>query len=589
MRARPDVSLRISRDAHPGHMVLADLTVVCRAPTPIEGIALSLAGEELVRLEGQRAERRRFLSLAARAAAEQTLDPGEHRYRVSFPLPEDTPCSYHGIRVEIRYALRLQIPVAWWLGVDETYDVPVSAGPAPRPARAPLATTTERGDAPFLEVALDDHAFEPGEEIAGAVAVGNLRGRRIRGVELSLVGFERLRGIVDRAVEAHRFSAELPAGGLDEGRELPFRFQVPLEAAPSFDAGGVALFWCFEVRAALARAQDIVHAAPILLGVFDRPAAAGARRRAIGSGRWRAVWEAAGAPLGLALDPEDLRLAGAFSGCAAAAWIDARGALAGELCWEDWGLDLSTEPRWDLFGELAAERARARAGDEPPGEALFDRFYRVHGRDPGQVRAIMAAPLRRALAVFDEVELGDARVKVASRAPGHDQPWVGEFLAALAALAAEIAAASARVPPPGPMTAMLPAWEAFARDLRGRLEVGRMCIRGAALGGATFSVETCFGRSPEPERTVITLLLTPPLPAAIDPDDPAALSVTPPAVQQLVRAIRARARALEVAEEAVQVTLPAPLPDPASVLDLMGDLLLLAQRLRGHRDAGPYR
>jgi hypothetical protein len=163
------------------------------------------------------------------------------------------------------------------------------------------------------------------------------------------------------------------------------------------------------------------------------------------------------------------------------------------------------------------------------------------------------------------------------------------FLGHLAALAAEITTAGARVPPPPPMAALLPAWEAFARDLRGRLEIGRMSIRDARVEGAVFHLETCFERSAQPDRTELTLVLDPPLDAPFDADDPAALEASAPAVRELVRLVRAEARALRVDVSSVVAVLPAPLEDPASVRELMGSMLLLAQRLRGLRAAGPYR
>ncbi|MGK3965566.1 hypothetical protein WMF38_15500 [Sorangium sp. So ce118] len=585
MRSRPDIELRMSRTVHPGDVVLVELVLRSRGRTPVDSIELHLEGMQVARVEERVLVPPHFLSLVARVAGETTLPDGEQRYRASFPLPPDAPCSYLGTRAEIRYGITLSIAIPWWLDVQESYEVLVSPRPVTRPARSPVAGTTARGDSPFVEVSLDDQVFAPGDEISGAVALGNVQGRSVRGIEISLVGVERLLsadpGASNRATEAHRFTAFRRADSRDEGRELPFRFRIPRSIAPSFDAGWVALVWGLEVRVELARGDGIVHTTPLILGVFDRPPDLGSMRRQIGSGRWRAVWDAVGARHGLSLDPLELRLTGALAGCAASVWIDAgsssSGALMGELRWSSWGLDLDVGVKRFLL---------ALSSEDDEG---FGRRYRVRGRDPGQVRAVIAGPLRRALLAFDDVRLDDEHVAVRSRTPGHDQPWLGAFLEHLAALAAEITAASARIPPPTPMAGMRPAWERFAAELHGRLEVGRMRIRDAQLDGATFHIDTCFERGLHPECSEVTLVLDPPLDAPLDPDDPEQLRAASPGARAALKRLRARARALRIAPHAIVVTVPAPLEDPAILRDLLGAQLHLAALLRGPRVAGPYR
>ncbi|WP_437612946.1 hypothetical protein WMF20_10695 [Sorangium sp. So ce834] len=585
MRSRPDVELRMSRTVHPGDVVLVELVLRSRARTPVDSIELHLEGMQIARVEERVLVPPHFLSLVARLAGETTLPEGEQRYRASFPLPADAPCSYLGTRAEIRYGITLSIAIPWWLDVQESYEVLVTPRPGTRPPRSPVAGTTARGDSPFIEVSLDDQVFAPGDEISGAVALGNVQGRGVRGIEISLVGVERLLSggpaASNRATEAHRFTAFRRADSRDEGRELPFRFRIPRSVAPSFDAGWVALVWGLEVRVELARADGVVHTTPLVLGVFDRPPGLGAIRRQIGSGRWRAVWGAVGARHGLSLDPLELRLSGALAGCAASVWIDAgsssSGALVGELRWPSWGLDLEVGVKRFLL---------ALASEDDEG---FGRRYRVRGRDPGQVRAVVAGPLRRALLAFDDVRLDDEHVSVRSRTPGHDQPWLGAFLEHLAALAAEITAASARIPPPTPMAGMRPAWERFAAEVHGRFEVGRMRIRDAQLDGATFHIDTCFERGPHPERSEVTLVLDPPLDAALDPDDPEQLRAASPGAREAVKRLRARTHALRIAPHAIVITVPAPLEDPATLRDLLGAQLHLSALLRGRRVARPYR
>ncbi|KYF53442.1 hypothetical protein BE08_00900 [Sorangium cellulosum] len=126
------------------------------------------------------------------------------------------------------------------------------------------------------------------------------------------------------------------------------------------------------------------------------------------------------------------------------------------------------------------------------------------------------------------------------------------------------------------MAGMRPAWERFAAELHGRFEVGRMRIRDAQLDGATFHIETCFERGLHPECSEVTLVLDPPLDAALDPDDPDLLRAASPGVREAIKHLRSRARALRIAQHAIVVTVPAPLEDPATLRHLLGTQLHLA-------------
>jgi hypothetical protein len=115
-----------------------------------------------------------------------------------------------------------------------------------------------------------------------------------------------------------------------------------------------------------------------------------------------------------------------------------------------------------------------------------------------------------------------------------------------------------------------------------------MSLRDGRQDGATFHVETCFERSPLPDRSEVTLVIDPPLDAPVDLESLEHARASP-AIRELCRSLRAQARALQVAAGAIVLTLPAPLEDPAILRELMGAMLQLAQRLRGARDGGPYR
>lgn len=120
-----------------------------------------------------------------------------------------------------------------------------------------------------------------------------------------------------------------------------------------------------------------------------------------------------------------------------------------------------------------------------------------------------------------------------------------------------------------------------------------MSIREGRIDGASFSIETRFGSGSSsgaaPVLTVVELALEPPLPNAFDMESAAALASAPAGVREIVASIRGRASALRVNEASIELELPAPLADPASLRDVMRAALALAQRLAGDHKGGPYR
>jgi hypothetical protein len=146
----------------------------------------------------------------------------------------------------------------------------------------------------------------------------------------------------------------------------------------------------------------------------------------------------------------------------------------------------------------------------------------------------------------------------------------------------------------------VPAWQRFAQELGGRLQVGKMSILEARLDGASFDIETDFGRSSLPERTLITLAIDPPLPKQEGPGGlealaGAAASSTPllsglrPGARAILAHIKRLSRALRVSEQAMVIDLPAPLEDPARARETMAAMIALAEMARGERRISPYR
>lgn len=595
MRSRPEVEIRMPRAVQPGSEIRVELKLISGSPTPIDFVHIHFEGVETLRsqLNNQAHQAIELVHMVAKVAERGSLSEGTHTYRTFFPVPVDAPPTYLGTLVEYRYWVKVHVAIPWWLDVEESYEATVTLPPKDRPVARAYAGTSLKGNEPFVEVSLANQRYAPGDVIEGGVAFGNIRGRTVRGIDLSLVGYEGLHRFRDRSGEAHRFTAFKSVDVVREGREVPFRFAIPSVAMPSFETAHAALSWVFEVRLDLRGGAEVLHLTPLVLSPFDRPAEAGALRRRVGAGRWHAVWDEVGRRAGLALDPTELQLVGAIAGCDVIVRIgDARAGkegLVGELRFPNLGLGLSIQNGGLLdFGiDLDDERFEAR--------------FRVRGRDEPQIREALLPALREALLGFDEVYLDDAHAAVRSRSPGHDQPWIGRFIEQLATLAEAITEAEAQIPPPPPMAAFLPAWQRFAQDFGGRLQAGKMSIVEARLDGAAFDIETDFGRGVLPERTLITLAIDPPLPQSIDPSDIEAIaelsgpsSMPLPAglragARDVVTHLKTLARSLRVSEQAMVIELPAPLDDPASAREAMTAMLKLVEMARGERRIGPYR
>jgi hypothetical protein len=587
MRSRPNVEIKLSKVVFPGDNLEVELTLDFRGQTPVDCIRLILVGMEKFSANPEKTSPQPFqniLRLEAQLSGKAEIPPGKRFYRATFPIPQGVPSTYLGKQLCIVYELTVEVEIPWWPDLCATYSISVAPRPAMRLPPSPINQTSARGgDEIFFEVTLDDRIFAPGDVLSGALALGNVRGRKIRGLVMALVGYERttsntVLGSYDFTREATRLLFHYHSEAVQEGREVPFRLHLPVKLWPSFQTQTSMLTWSLGLRANVAWGSDAVHRVPLLVRVLDRPSDQAVQRIHVGPERWRAVWAHAGAPIGLAIDPSDLGLAGTLSGLAASVFTDpesARPAIAAELRYPSWGLGLRVRLR--RIGIFAA-------GDEDG----FGRRYRVDGRDPGQTRAVLTRRLRAALLAFDEAYLDDDHVRVRMNTGSFDQPHIGKVLALAAALAVATQEALAATPPPPPMAAMVPAWRAFADELRGELAVGCMAIRGGVFEGARLDVETIFD-SQSPERTRVTLALDPPLPGPFDPTSEEDLAKAQPGVRDVVAQIVAASRSLRVQPHELDVELAAPIEDPAALRDTLTAMLALGRKLRGASVAGPYR
>lgn len=614
------------RTIGPGQELRVSLKLTAAAETPIRAVTLSLEGREITRSAPHTDARSAvvdFLRRGITLAPDGQIGPGSSTYQASFILPANAPPTYLGALVEHRYSVKVHVEIPWWFDVEESYEIVVQPSPTPRPSLRPYVGTSTKGSDPFIEVSLANQEYAPGDVIEGGIAFGNLRGRAPRGLDLSLVGYEKVarddidlrpqplpqprdaradvpahpdapgkgpRFIMSEAAEAHRFTALKSIEGAVEGREVPFRFAIPPEAPPALTTARAQLFWVFEARLELRGGPSVTLRTPLTLKRFDSPAPLGAARHTVGAGRWRAIWGEAGAAAGLTLDPVELAIAGMIDGASvtvrAGEAAASEGGLVAELDYPSLGLGLSIQSQSVLTLGITLD-------DQP-----FGARFRARGRDQEQTRAALTSRLRVALGHFDDVTVTDAHARVKARAPGYDQPFIGRFVEHVRELAAAIADATAAIPPPSSMAELMPEFRRLAESLGGRLEVGSMSVLDARYDGERFALITEFGRTALPERTVLTLALDAPLTrtpelGAEDADSNGSTGLTPAARASDTRALVAElgrlGRSLAVTEHAIQLELPAPLEDLALAREAMAAMVALAESARRERRVGPYR
>jgi hypothetical protein len=608
MRSRPDVDIKVPKSVLPGETLHVHLRVTGLSVTPIDFIAVHFHVTEGTRsnLEDGVFVPRAIVRETVNVAAAGELGAEVYRYHAAFEVPADLPPSYLGTLFEHRASVEIHISIPWWPDVRESYDVAILPVPIERPEPTPFTGSSLREEGAFVEVSLRALHFAPGDTIVGALAFGNLGGAELQDIELSLLGTERLEhNQMTSSIRTH--SAFLAASSGSEGREIAFSLAVPASTTPSLAIEAGTLSWVFEVRLNLGVVTSVVYRVPVTIAAFEggavrshavRPRVASAP---IGADRWRTVWAAAAESAGLALDPRKLRLTGELSSCDVAVRVgkseSKHSSLVAQLRFRSLGLGLSI-----------ANGGLLHAGFYFPADET-DRRFKITGRDPAQVRAGLATSLHVALLSFDEVTLRDERADVSANVAGYDDPWIGEFLGNVTALARSIDETSRSIPPPAGMAAFLPAWRRFAADLDADLTPGNMEISGGEFEGAIVEIRTEL-EGKAPVATTIALVIDPPLEAAVDLASAEAVQQLPAPARERLRSIEALCRRLieanaiaaldppsapprpptpAVLEAQISLRLPVVLAEPASLRDLLSALLSLTAVLRGDRRVGPYR
>jgi hypothetical protein len=588
MRRRPHVSkLTVTKGVKPGDPLEVSLILTSWSKTPVNVITLALHGRELL-TQGENhptSVKRTIVHQIATLMVAGELDVGPQTFRARFTLPPHALASFKGQYLAVQYKLHLHVDIPWWPDLTRSYYVDVEPHELSRPPPRPVAHTTEQvGSALFLEVTLDDVVFAPGDVVSGAFALGNLRGREVQSIEMAVVGIEHL--APELKVEGRRYAVNFDPAIAEEGKSQRFQFALQKAIPASYDS----LSYVFQVKVKVRRGGELTHRIPIAIAALDRPStgAAAHRQPELGAGRWQKIWARAGAPLGLSAAGKDVRLTGRIGIADVEVFVDAlaEGApLTADLRFSPWGADFRVQPR----SLLSPQRMFPFLAADPHSEAFASR-YKAEAREEAQLREILGVPLIQALLAFDDVRVGDDHARAVTKNAGYDQRFIQPFLARVGELARALSDAAARIPPPAAMASMRPAWSAFAAELAGELFPGSMAIRRGQIDGARFAIETLFEDDPDPLGTRVAHEVDPPLDAEVEGAPlESLLASAPPGTRSVYDEVAKGAREVRLLPHAIEVTLEAPLADPAALRGRLLAMVALARRLRGEKGAGPYR
>jgi len=592
VRSRPLVRVLLARSPlEPGEPFDVDVVLGSRSETPTDFVDVTLVGEVSTAIPQGK-------TVAVRSAqhvpkqyfrwSPGTLAVGEHRQRFRFELPHWAPPSYRaaGGWCRVSYTVEVHVAIPMWIDRRAYFGVPLAAPPrVPGAGTQAIVATHSNGPqsgAMYIECSIDATQLTPGEELRGDVSFANVSVKRIRRITLSLVGTERTREPYNAVNAVLRYATTLVSGPPPEGENFPFRFSIPRDLWPSFDARLFNLAWTFEVRADVVLGSDVVLTIPIEIarlppGVEPPPRS----HRAVPVGRQRLarLWTIVAQRAGLTYDEQSATMIASRGVVSMSLGREAYEGTLGTVAvfrYPHLGMDVRMRER-GLFAMLTRTFTL-------PNEDANHRFT-VTGREHSQLMAFFDADLVRYLHTATRVELDDDQCRIHVPGAASSAATLEAVVKAATHVMELLDASISRIPPPLEMTSSVAAWKTFADSVGGRLELGRVWIHDASIGGFRFEVGTVFEPDSEtPRGTLLRVPIEPPLEQAPTVDDAGLSAVARDALKAL-----AADEGFHADTNELGVYIEGPTPDPSTLLPKIEAMISVLRALRGAVAAGPFR
>jgi hypothetical protein len=598
MRSRPDVKLLLSPGVvQPGERLRAEALFTSKShETPVDFISMRLRGTTKIGVgsgKGRSIYEGVFFEREWRSKA-MKMFKGEMRLAAAFDIPANMPQTYFGGDASIAYLITVYVSIPWWPDREEEFHIPVALPPAPAPDPIPrtFATSTvgPRGTDAFMEMSLDATQIAAGDVVTGSISLQNLRGRKIRGIDLSFVETEIVTVPRPDTREAKRFRLRVHDGSPAEGAAIPFRVRLPDKATPTFNTDGVLnnraqqsfmqVRTHVELRAVVAWGEDVILRVPVLVATkASAPRQQLGWVAPVGRERQMIVWRAAAERMGLIADPNAQRMtaqSGVVTVEVTAEHREKDFFLIAQLGWPNMGLDLEVnERKWT--DALAVNLMKS-------GDENVDERFAAHVREPAQAKAIVET--LASVMDFEEVAITDQGAVLTIRGAPHVPEKLEPFCKAALRAAEAFDQALKRIAPPHLFAADVPAWEAMASRLRGRLDIGRMWIRDAVIGTTSVELGAVWERTGIHLGSAIRIKIDPPLETAFTILDDPRLS---PAARDAWRELQSKSKNTSITEKEILIELEGKLTDPQTAMPLIDLALVLRKSLTGSIAAGPFR
>lgn len=496
MRSRPDITLYLSpHQPIAGQELVARVRLDVKSETPCDGVVVTLLGRERryrnTTSTGKTTVQhyhRRDVVVAGLMITPGTLRPGVLEQEFRFALPADAPPTFKSSLSRIEYRVEVRVDIPWWPDAHEVYDVTVHAPPVPGLTGHARSVTNvqgeRRGEELAMELSVAEDVAQPGASLRGALALTGVAGRTLRRVEVACFAVESAR-VYSAAgpTEVDRRVWTIHHGTPAEGEALRFELGLPSELPVSFDSPFISLRHYLQATAVVAWGRDVSVHLPLQIAVGA--GRAGAEVPVVGRARNLAVWQLAvsevtipGASV-VRFEPEAARVVFSVRGLRVVAREESRGelpCLVAEVMCDPMGLELRVaERRWTDLG------AKISGLDD-----AFQSRFTARAREPAQALAVLDAALMRALAAFEEAALDDRGAVVSQSGGVFQLVGLQRFLRDVQLLAASLAAARDRAPPPAALASSVGDYERFARARgatlrRGDLTLDAWSVRGVIL------------------------------------------------------------------------------------------------------------